>query len=87
MYVFQSVRLRCPTHYVSTNTSNLLLANFILLKSFYNYFRINDCRFFSKYYAITSVKYSMIYLSGKLENLERILADLESEVIKVTFQT
>jgi hypothetical protein len=28
----------------------------------------------------------MTYLSGKLENLERILADLESEVIKVTIQ-
>lgn len=47
-----------------------------------NYF-LYYSRFNSKYYIITVVKYSVTFLSGKIENLEPIVNDLENQVINV----
>ena len=44
--------------------------------------RLKEHDFNSKYNVITVVKYSNTLLSGKLENLERVLADLETNVLQ-----
>ena len=44
--------------------------------------RLKEHDFNSKYNLVTVVKYSSALLSGKLENLEPVLADLEASVLK-----
>jgi hypothetical protein len=49
--------------------------------------RLKEHDFNSKYNLITVVKYSSTLLSGKLENLEPVLADLEASVLKELRET
>ena len=49
--------------------------------------RLKEHEFNSKYYSISVVKYSNTFLSGKLENLEPVLADLEKNVVNELKET
>lgn len=52
-----------------------------------NSIRLKEHEFNSRFYSITVVKYSTTFLSGKLENLERILDNLQASVISELKET